>query len=158
MKTRWLLVPALCAMAVSLIVLGEGSAQASPKTGSSSPCATHREVAWLVAEAEYPVVTGNFYMNLSYCARPFAVACAAQQFNPRHDTKVPFYKNSYFYHRCRLAYSLVRTRSNPHRYSYGICGIISWASIIGGPWVPEVSLAAKLGTVIFGVTLKIGCG
>lgn len=158
MKPLWLPVLMLCVLTVSLSVLGTASAQASLKTDSSSPCATHRDVAWLVKEAEYPVVTEIFYTDLSYCARPFAVACAAQQFNPQRDTNVPFYKNPHFYHRCRAAYALVRARSNPRHYSYGICGIISWASIIGGPWVPEATLAAKLGTVIFGVALKLKCG
>lgn len=159
MKFRWLLLPVLCALAVSLSVLGTSSAQASPnKVDSSSPCATHKQVAWLVKEAEYPINDLSFYNELSYCARPFAVACAAQQYNPARDTNVPFYRNSHFYHKCRMAYALVRKRSTPHRYSYGICGVISWAALIGGPWVPEVTLPAKLGTIIFGLSLKLSCG
>lgn len=158
MKPSWLLVPALCALTISFLVLGTVSAQASPKIDWSSPCGTHKAVAELVKDAEYPIVELNFYGNLSYCARPFAVACAAQQFNPRHDTNVPFYKNQYFYHRCETAYSIVRHRSNLRRYSLGICDVISWAAIIGGPWVPEATLAAKLGTVIFGASLNLTCG
>ena len=129
----------------------------SPIAHSASPCSSHSDVARLVKDAEYPVVDLNFYQELSYCARPFAVACAAQQFNPRHDTHVPFYTNAAFYHRCQGAYALVRRRSNPRRYSYGICTVVSWAAIIGGPWVPEATLAAKLATVIFGVSLKLTC-
>jgi hypothetical protein len=159
MKPRWLILSASCTLVFSLLALGATSVQASPKTDSSTPCGNHLEVASLVKEAEYPTVTGNFYTELSYCARPFGVACAAQQFNPQHNINVPFYKDPAFYHRCEGAYALVRTRSNPRHYSYGICGVVSWAAIIGGPWVPEVTLAAKLATVIFGVSLKeLKCG
>lgn len=156
--------PALTSCRLAVFVLVQGTASASaraaspPRAHASSPCDNHSEVASLVKEAEYPIVPGNFYTELSYCAKPFSVACAAQQFNPRHNLKVPFYKDRAVYHRCEGAYALVRARSSPRRYSTGLCAVISWAAIPGGPWVPEVTLPAKLGTVIFGVSLKLKCG
>jgi hypothetical protein len=170
MMRRWLAALASAMMlGPVLLLLGAASVQASSAAQRfpsqalrtahiASPCGSRREVAQLVKEAEYPVVPDNFYPNLSYCAKPFSVACAAQQFNREHDTNVPFYKDAAFYHRCEGAYALLRRRSHPRSFSYGLCGVISWAALIGGPWVPEATLPAKLVTVIFGVSLKLKCG